>query len=199
MDPLYLELKWNKEPETTFDSQWKQEDFDFSRKRTMLSKKKICVETQFIIGKGIDNLERVDNSRPRLIVIVDFMSECNTSVTDLFSGSHHSNVSVIFITQNIFHQVKGLRTISLNSHYMVVFKTPREAAQISHLDRQLYPLNSKFVSEAYKDATSTPYSYLLLDLKQTTPDDCRCRANIFGERPPGFQIVYQPKTTVKRK
>jgi len=51
------------------------------------------------------------------------MNETNRSVTDLFTkGSHHRNISEIYIVQNLFNKRKEHRTISLNSHYIVVFK-----------------------------------------------------------------------------
>jgi len=60
----------------------------------------------------------------------------DNAVIDLFSkGSHHKNLSVIFITQNLFHQYRGMQDISLNSNYIVVFKNPRDRAQIQHLVR----------------------------------------------------------------
>ena len=45
-------------------------------------------------------------------------------------GSHHRNLRVIYIVQNLFHQGKGSRSISLNSHYLVLFKNPRDKLQI---------------------------------------------------------------------
>lgn len=157
------------------------------------------LKTKIIFQEGIENLDSNYNPLPRLIVIDDLMNECNEKVVNLFTrGSHHTNVSVTFITQNIFHQGKGYRDISLNSHYLCLFKNPRDSAQIGHLARQVYPANYKFVVEAYNDATSKPHGYLLFDLKQTTPDDCRCRTNIFGEKPPGFPIIYQPKKKNKK-
>ena len=43
--------------------------------------------------------------RPKLVVIDDLMRESsNNTVADLFTkGSHHKNISVIFITQNLLH------------------------------------------------------------------------------------------------
>lgn len=144
--------------------------------------------------KGLEDLERVDNSKPRLIVIDDLMNETDSSVVNLFTrGSHHTNTSVIFITQNIFHQSKGQRDISLNTHYLVLFKNPRDAAQILHLARQIYPSNPKFIQEVYIDATKRPHGYLLFDLKQATPENSRIRTNIFGEVPPGYPVVYIAK------
>ena len=57
-----------------------------------------------------------------LIIIDDLMDEFK-KVVDLFTKkSHHRNTSVVFVVQNIFE--KGLRTISLNARYLVVFKNP---------------------------------------------------------------------------
>ena len=47
-------------------------------------------------------------------------------LTFVTRGSHHRNLSVIYIVQNLFHQGKGSRSISLNSHYLVLFKNPRD-------------------------------------------------------------------------
>ena len=131
------------------------------------------------------------NGTPSLVIIDDLMNETDDTVANLFTKiSHHRSVSVIYITQNVFHKGKQSRTISLNAHYMVLFKSPRDAGQIGVLGRQLYPENSKFLVAAFKDATSTPHSYLLLDLRPETDENYRVRANIFdGEK----QIVYQPK------
>lgn len=134
-----------------------------------------------------------NDPRAQLIIINDLMSEAsNNSVVDLFTkGSHHKNLSVIFITQNLFHQGHGQRDISLNANYIVVFKNPRDRAQIQHLARQIYPENPRFLQEAYHDATAKPHGYLLLDLKQSTPDNCRFRTCIFPDDPHHF--VYVPR------
>ena len=63
---------------------------------------------------------------------------------------------MLYLIQNVFTKNKESRTISLNSQYMVVFKNPRDASQMSHLARQMYPGRVKFVQDALKDATSIP-------------------------------------------
>lgn len=138
-----------------------------------------------------------NDPRAKLVIIDDLMREAsNNSVTDLFTkGSHHKNLSVIFITQNLFHQGRGQRDISLNTNYIIVFKNPRDRAQIQHLARQVYPENPRFLQEAYYDATSKPHGYLLLDLKQSTADNCRVRTCIFPDDPHHF--VYIPRKKLK--
>ena len=51
--------------------------------------------------------------------------------------------------------------------------------QISNLARQMYPENSKFLVEAFKDATSGPCGYLLIDMKPYAEEAFRLRRNIF--------------------
>lgn len=131
--------------------------------------------------------------KPRLLIIDDLMRETNSDVVDLFTkGSHHFNISVIYVTQNIFNQGKGRRTISLNAHYIVAFKNPRDRVQIQTLARQVCPDNSRYIQDAYKDATSIPFGYLLFDLKQSTPELWRYRTNIFPDDKP-MNVVYIPK------
>ena len=72
--------------------------------------------------KGIPEYLEIDsylgvNTR-NLIVVEDQMIEAgkDNRIVDLFTkGSHHRNLSVIYTVQNLFHQGKGNRSISLNS------------------------------------------------------------------------------------
>jgi len=132
-----------------------------------------------------------DGSEPSLIAVDDHMSDINQVVADIFTKiSHHRNISILHFTQNLFDKNKYARTISLNAHYLVLFKNPRDAGQFSILARQLYPSSWKFAIEAYKDATSAPYGYLLIDLKPEQDERCRLRTNVF---PGETQFVYVRK------
>ena len=88
-----------------------------------------------------------------------------------------------------------MRNLSLNSHYLVLFKNPRDRHQISVLARQMYPGNTKFLLEAYNDATKQAFGYLLLDLKPSTEDDLRVRTGILSRDPP---VVYIPQTIISK-
>ena len=90
----------------------------------------------------------------------------------------------------MFPKNRESRTISLNAQYIVAFKNPRDATQVTHLARQMYPGRVKYMQETFKDATSGPYGYLLLDLKQETPEHLRLRTNVF---PDEVQYTYLPK------
>lgn len=141
--------------------------------------------------EGLPDVDKWDHDKRRLIVIDDLMSETDDRVTKLFTkGSHHRNLSVMYLVQNLFGKNKEQRTISLNSHYLVVFKNPRDASQITHLAKQMYPGSIKYLQEAFKDATAQPHGYLVIDLTQSTPDHLRLRTNIF---PGELQTVYVQK------
>ena len=123
----------------------------------------------------------LDVNKRNLIVIDDQMIEAgkDNRIVNLFTkGSHHRNLSVIYIVQNLFHQGKGNRSISLNSHYLVLFKNPRDKLQILTLAKQMYPGRTDFFLKQYEEAVRRPYGYLLIDLKTTTQDDCRLRTNV---------------------
>ena len=118
-----------------------------------------------------------DASKRNVVVLDDLMAETESTV--------------IYLVQNLFSRNKESRTISLNTQYMVVFKNPRDASQITNLAKQMYPGRVKFIQEAFADATSTPYGYLLVDLKQDTPEDLRLRTSILPDDV--VQYVYMPK------
>jgi len=130
--------------------------------------------------EGMPDFTKFDGRRCTLLVLDDLMSETNDDVANLFTkGSHHRNVSVMFLTQNIFYKNKHMRTISLNSHYMILFKNPRDAGQFYILARQMYPSGFKFAAEAYRNATERPFGYLFVDLKPQQDERYRLRTNVF--------------------
>ena len=79
-----------------------------------------------------------------LIILDDLLTEVySEDVCVLFTrGSHHRNISVILITQTLFHQGRNCRDISLNAKYLVLFKNVRDKRQFSHLANQVLPEDS---------------------------------------------------------
>lgn len=130
----------------------------------------------FIEGIPENLNEYIDPKFRNLIVIDDLMSETGSDkkITNLFTkGSHHRNLSVILLLQNLFYNGKESRTISLNAHYIVLFKNPRDNTIVTSLAKQMYPGKVKFLQEAFRDATKLPYHYLFLDLKPYTDEKFR--------------------------
>ena len=141
--------------------------------------------------EGLPDIKDFDKNVKTLLIIDDLMHETDDRVSQIFTkGSHHMNISVVYLTQNLFFSNKHARTMNLNSQHLVLFKNPRDAGQISYLGRQMFPGKSKFLTDAFSDATSKPYGYLFLDLKADTDEELRVRTNIF---PTDTQYVYLPK------
>ena len=118
-------------------------------------------------------------TEPGSLLIIDDLQSESALISHWFTkSSHHYNTNVIFITQNLFLKHPEFRTISLNSHYLIIFKNPRDMSQIANLAKQIKPGHAKFLVDSYRDATYNPHCYLVIDLKQSTPEHLRFRSNI---------------------
>lgn len=125
---------------------------------------------------GLPDDSDLTNQRPDIVIIDDLMDEIakDKSFEKIFiKKSHHLNISVIFLVQNLFYNAKSMRTISLNSHYIILMKNPRDLQQVSALSRQIFPSYTKYFLEAFNDATSIPYGYIRIDLTPDTPENLR--------------------------
>lgn len=141
-------------------------------------------------------VETLDPNNNNLIILDDNMHNVSNDilVSDLFTKkSHHKNITVIMLVQNLFPKSKYMRDISLNCNYIVLMRNPREMRQIKTLAYQIDGDSGDFIINSYKNATSdNPYSYLLLDLCQETPEMLKLRSNIFYDEKP--HVVYTKKS-----
>lgn len=144
-------------------------------------------------NKGLPDIDEIDSSKTSVIILDDLMKECeeDSSIQKLFTiDSHHKNISVFFITQNIFSKGKFTRTLNLNSHYLILFNNPRDKLQINTLARQMFPGKVNFFMEAFDNAASKPHGYLFIDFKQATENKNRVQTGI---TPDDEWIIYTPK------
>lgn len=140
---------------------------------------------------GLFDNKDINPKQNNLIILDDLLEECNNNkiCMDLFTvNSHHMNTSVFVLTQNIFSKGKYTRTMSINAHYLFIFKNPRDKLQIYNLARQIYPKNMGYLIDSYEDATVQPHGYLFIDFKQNTKDDSRLQTGILPEEK---QIIYK--------
>ena len=111
----------------------------------------------------------------------------STSVADFFTKrSHHRNIPVIYLVQNLYNKGKSQKTILLNSHYSVVFRNGGDASQYRNIAYQICPNDGKYLVNSFTDATSKPYEYLVLDHHPSTLYDQTVVTNIL----PGDQLTY---------
>ena len=133
---------------------------------------------EFIKGitEQLEEDEFINPHKTNLILFDDVISDAleDKRIGDLFTkGCHHRNLSVILISQNLFQKGREARTISLNTHYMILFNNPRDVTQVQTLARQMQPGKTHQFIKKYKDIVSKPYASLFIDLKTTTPDNER--------------------------
>lgn len=141
--------------------------------------------------KGLPSMDKVNSLNDgnfNVIVLDDLMEYIIKSVEtqNLFTKfCHHYNITAIFLTQNVFAQGPCARSISINTHILVLFANKRDESQALYLAKQLYPGETKMFMEAYNDATSKLYGYLVVDCDPQSPRQLKLRTNIF----PGQQTI----------
>ena len=116
-----------------------------------------------------------------ILVLDDQMGVASASakVGYLFTkASHHRNLTVIFLVQNVYNKGTRRRRISLNSHYTVVFRNGLDASQFRTMAYQICPNDGKWLVDFFTDAISKPYGYLVLDHHPSTPEDQTVVTNI---------------------
>ena len=136
--------------------------------------------TRFIWGAYAEYMEGIPGELDKyfkknernLIILNDLMDEASKilKITQLFTCSCHDKLFLIYLMEKFFH--KNQRALSLNSDYMVIFKNPRESSQFATIARQICLDKLKFLlfMWAYKDATSSLHTYLMLDSKSDTEE-----------------------------
>lgn len=140
------------------------------------------IPSEFTNDTGMNHLWILDDNM--------FELENNKAIALLFTRTcHHQNISVIFITQNIFHKGRYSRDISLNFSHLCLMNNPRDRSQISYLARQLCD-NPTALHRVYKRIVQEkPYSYLFVDLHQNTHEILRFRTDILN---PNYLTVFCP-------
>jgi len=148
------------------------------------------------------DFDQMTNENFHIIVLDDLMDKIVASkeMMELFTKyCHHKDITAILITQNVFIQGVHSRTISLNSHVFVLFANRRDEQQIMRLARQFYPTEWKDFMSAYKDATSEPFGYLIIDITPTHPRILQLRTRIFPEEFPFvYSIAYSSTSSAAR-
>lgn len=124
----------------------------------------------------------LDSSKKTILILDDLHSELanNPLLSKLFCKfAHHHNTMVIFVTQNLYHKGCAMRDTISNCHYLICLCQPRDKTVVTCLARQMFPDRYKYFLQAYNDATSTPFGYLLVDARPETSNELRLRSGIF--------------------
>ena len=127
-----------------------------------------------------------------VLVMDDLMDEGSNDkrVLDLFTKhSHHQNITILYLCQDLFPNGKFAKTISRNAHYVVAFKNPRDQLGIRNLLLQSFPTRWQEVLDTFRKVTERPFGYMLLDLHPASKDDQRVLSHLLKDE--GFVRCHQ--------
>ena len=112
----------------------------------------------------IPNFESLEKQNT-VFVFDDMLLEVKDSrdILELFLSGRHIGVSVITLSQNMFISGKYRVSMDRNTDYIVLMNNVRGGSQIATLSHQMNPLTPKFLTSAFKDATTQAYGHLLVD------------------------------------
>ena len=127
-----------------------------------------------------------------VMILDDLMEEGGNDkrVLDLFTkDSHHRNITVFYLTQDLFPPGKFAKTINRNAHYGIAFKNPRDRTGMRNLVLQAFPERWKKVMEVFETCTQQPFGYLMLDLHPATNDQFRLWTHLRQQEAPA--VVFE--------
>ena len=139
--------------------------------------------------KGIPNDEDLEQWFPKgqgqILILDDLMNEDSGDkrVLDLFTrNSHHRDITVLYLCQDMFPVGKYAKTISRNAHYIIAFKNPRDQLGVRNVLLQAFPGTWQRALQVFQHVTKQPYQYLVLDLHPASDDDQRLVTRILKDQ-----------------
>jgi hypothetical protein len=157
--------------------------------------------------KNIDNLilhqelpskeqieEWSDDVEHTVLVLDDMMmmqvAKSKESLNLFCVTAHHRRVSVFMLAQNLYLPGQFARTISLNCHYVILFRNVRDSRQVLTFGSKVFPSELKYFKDAYDIGTSVPFGYLVVDMSPGTEDKYLMRTHILQSED---TIIYLPQ------
>ena len=130
---------------------------------------------------GEKQLEQWFSKDGGLLVMDDLMTEGGNEkeLLDLFTKhSHHRNITVLYLCQDMFPPGKYAKSISRNAHYVVAFKNPRDQLGLKNLLLQAFPMTWQDIMQVYFEVTQRPFGYITLDLHPASNDARRLYSHL---------------------
>ena len=147
---------------------------------------------------AIDKVLTLAKSNKLLVIFDDLIhSDLLKDIAKLFTiDGRHMKMSLVFLTQRLFVQNEFYKQISRNSDYFVLFRNPRNQAEIRDLARQVTP-NDLALSTLYELATIKPYSYLFLNFTQEAKEDYKYLTRFLEQ--PNILYCYKKRMSTNGK
>ena len=134
------------------------------------------------VYKNIDECN-LDKENKILIVFDDMFADMihnknlNSIVTELFTKSKKSNISLVFITQSYFKVPKDVR---LNTSHFFIAKIPNKIELQQIAINHSSDISAKDFTNIYRECTAEPCSFLVNDTKLSSNNLLRFRKNLFN-------------------
>ena len=114
--------------------------------------------------EGVPDVESLSDWFPRggVLILDDLMAEGSNdkNVLDLFTKhSHHRNITVLYLCQDMFPPGKYAKSISMNAHYIVAFKNPRDQLGMRNVLLQAFPQRWNAIQRTFQTVTDRPFGY----------------------------------------
>ena len=137
-----------------------------------------------------------DDQQRGCIVFDDLMEELSLCgvLTKLFTKySTHYDISVINITQNLFHQTAGKSehtTVYRNTRIMVIFNNPMDNSVLTTVAKRLRPTGSSPLITMLNHIVKT-YRYVVINAEIDRPSQLQFSTDIFATDPVPHQRIFQ--------
>ena len=173
-DLLQNITKFAKQPPTLIIYVYKVWQIKFDEMKSLVH---IFLEDQADV---VDKIKEYATGAPTLVVFDDMInSKSLTTLAPLFTvDARHMNMSLVFLTQRMFVNDEYFRQISQNCDYFIIFKNPRNSAEIRTLAQQITP-GSLHLINIYIEATKDPFSYLFINLTQECKPQVKFLSQLF--------------------
>ena len=121
------------------------------------------------------------------------LSECSV-LTKLFSKfSTHYGISIINITQNLFHQGTGKSdhvSVYRSTHVLVIFNNPMDNSILTTVAKRLKPSGSTPLIHMINDIVEK-YRYVIIHADMNRPSELKFTLDIFNTDPVPHKRVFQ--------
>ena len=167
--------------------------------------KKWFPQFEMIRGWKPDLEDKFHSGTNNLLILDDQMRIAgkDEQLTKLFTVvSHHRNVTIIYLVQNIFDKSEAMRTVSLNTRYFVLFKSGRDRVQLTRLGGQIFDNKPGVIPKALDQITKlTKRPYTIVCTDPALPDTLKLYTGIFPTEEIFFytMVVYKGKTNNKNE
>jgi hypothetical protein len=117
--------------------------------------------------------------------VLAFANDPHTVLRLFTQISHHQNINVVYVTQNLFDRSCSANiSINRNANYLILMRALKDRTPARVVFSKAFPdpCQSRALVRLFDEVTAEkPYSYLCLSFAQNTPHPLRICTNIFGE------------------